>query len=117
MPRRKTDAWECAQCGWLWLPTTKENGVEILPEACPSRKCRSKLWNRPQPKPVEVAPGPRVHPWKAWRAAHKMTQEALSELLGITSRTVQNVEAGKVTPRAETQACFRALQARQERKS
>lgn len=41
-----------------------------------------------------------------------MTQQQLAFALGITERSVQNVESGKVTPRYTTQARFRDLQER-----
>ncbi len=34
-------AWECDLCGYVWLKVAGRD-----PKQCPSRKCRSRSWNR-----------------------------------------------------------------------
>ena len=36
----KTEAWRCDECGYVWLKKTAS-----VPERCPKRGCRSRLWD------------------------------------------------------------------------
>lgn len=50
----KTQVYECNQCGFMWIPQTKD------PERCPSRKCRAVDWNGPKRKKgVKLKRGPK----------------------------------------------------------
>lgn len=59
--------------------------------------------------------GQHARNWKAWRERRLMTQRQLAFALGITERSVQYIESGKVKPRSTTQARFRDLQERHKR--
>lgn len=62
-------------------------------------------------------PNPKTHAriWKRWRKSKLMSQSQLAAVLGITSRTVQNIEAGSVTPSYTSQSRFKELQERHKR--
>ena len=48
--------------------------------------------------------------WLEWRTIHRMTQEQLATALGITRRTIFNIENGKHTPCLSTRMKLQALQ-------
>lgn len=50
-----------------------------------------------------------AHTWRTWRKKKLMSQSQLAAALGITKRTVLNVEAGHHQPSYTTQARFRDL--------
>jgi DNA-binding XRE family transcriptional regulator len=50
--------------------------------------------------------------WKKFRKDRLFTQSKLAEVLGLSRRTVQLIEAGKVSPFPETLRKFQALKAR-----
>ena len=52
--------------------------------------------------------------WREFRRNFLFTQKKLGEVLGISRRTVQQVEAGLVTPLAETLRRFIILRRRHE---
>lgn len=47
--------------------------------------------------------------WKKWRLAKLMSQAKLAKAMGVTTRTVFNVESRRVTPSYTSQARFRDL--------
>ena len=56
---------QCEKCFWIWVSTASE-----LPEACPSRECRSREWNGPKkrvrkPKVRIELPKPKRVKWEA----------------------------------------------------
>ena len=44
----------------------------------------------------------RAEVWRKFRKDYLITQTRLADLLGISRRTVQQIEAGTVTPHGET---------------
>lgn len=53
--------------------------------------------------------------WKKFREANLMSQAGLARALGLSRRTVQNVELGSHAPNYTSQLRFRALKERYER--
>lgn len=51
----------------------------------------------------------RAREWKKFRRKFFFTQVRLADILGVSRRCVQNVEAGKVRPLASTLAVFEVL--------
>lgn len=51
----------------------------------------------------------RAHEWKGFRKARLFTQIRLADVLGISRRTVQQIEAGKVAPHPSTLGKFIGL--------
>jgi DNA-binding XRE family transcriptional regulator len=69
----------------------------------------------PRPKPTKAdleRREHRQHEWTEFRKEYMFTQVRLAELLGVCRRTVQLIEAGKVTPLPVTLRRFLALKAR-----
>lgn len=50
--------------------------------------------------------------WKRWRKSKLMSQRHIALALGLSERTVQNIEAGSVVPSYTSQARFKDLQER-----
>lgn len=50
--------------------------------------------------------------WKTWRKSKLMSQAKLAKAMGVTTRTVWNVESGRVTPSYTSQTRFKELQER-----
>ena len=53
--------WVCERCGFVWVVKFESPGVAIVPEQCPSSRCRKRSWNGvkkagrpPKVKPDEV---------------------------------------------------------------
>jgi len=51
----------------------------------------------------------RARQWKKFRKKHYFSQERLAQVLGISRRAVQYVEAGQLTPHASTLFKFEVL--------
>ena len=71
----------------------------------------------PRPKPTEEDLKDREdrrQEWKKFRKDRLFTQTKLAEVLGLSRRTVQLIEAGKVSPFPDTLRKFWALKARHE---
>lgn len=71
----------------------------------------------PKPKPTEEElelREKRRMEWRSFRLRFLFTQAKLAEILGVSRRTVQSVEAGRVTPATSTLRMFLALKARHE---
>lgn len=54
----------------------------------------------------------RSEEWYSFRKDNLFTQLRLAEVLGLSRRTVQMIEAGKITPHPNTLRLFEALQAK-----
>jgi DNA-binding XRE family transcriptional regulator len=54
----------------------------------------------------------RREEWRKFRKDHLFTQVKLAEVLGLSRRTVQLIEAGKVCPFPDTLRKFLALKAK-----
>jgi len=54
----------------------------------------------------------RQQEWRKFRKDHLFTQVKLAEVLGLSRRTVQLIEAGKVIPFPDTLRKFLALKAK-----
>lgn len=52
--------------------------------------------------------------WKKFREDNKLSQKFLAEVVGISRRTIQSVEAGLILPQKRTMDAFLALQAKYE---
>jgi len=52
--------------------------------------------------------------WRDWRLKKLLSQKQFARALGVTERTVQNIESGTSKPSLKSQRCFAALQARHE---
>jgi len=68
-----------------------------------------------RPKPTEEDKERRARrrtEWVEFRKEYLFTQKRLAEILGISRRTVQQIEAGLVTPLPQTLRNFLALKAR-----
>lgn len=71
----------------------------------------------PRPKPDEIDLEQRVerqHEWRTFRTRYLFSQKKLAEVLGISRRTVQEIEAGRITPHMETLRLFSRLKAKYE---
>ena len=42
--------WICAICGFVWVVKFDKPGEALMPEQCPSSKCRSRQWDGTAPK-------------------------------------------------------------------
>lgn len=68
-----------------------------------------------RPKPTEEDLERRTRrqaEWVEFRKEYLFTQKRLAEILGISRRTVQQVEAGLVTPLPDTLRSFLTLKAK-----
>ena len=54
----------------------------------------------------------RANEWIDFRKDNLFTQIRLAEVLGLSRRTVQMIEAGKITPHPNTLRLFEALQSK-----
>lgn len=54
----------------------------------------------------------RAIEWRAWMKENLFTEKKLSDVTGISRRTIQMIRAGKVTPHYNTLRTFAALQSR-----
>jgi transcriptional regulator with XRE-family HTH domain len=52
--------------------------------------------------------------WKRFREANKLSQKFLAEIIGISRRTIQSIESGKIIPQQRTLDAFRALSVKYE---
>ena len=52
--------------------------------------------------------------WSSFRTQYLLTQKRLAEVLGISRRTIQMIEGGKITPRANTLRKFLVLKSKYE---
>lgn len=50
--------------------------------------------------------------WKRFRDANKLSQKFLSEIIGISRRTIQSIESGQIIPQQRTVDAFKILQVR-----
>lgn len=53
--------------------------------------------------------------WKKWRLAKLMSQAKLAKAMGVTTRTIWNVESGRNSPSYTSQARFKELVERHRR--
>lgn len=71
----------------------------------------------PRPKPTEEDLNERQlrrREWVRFRKDFLFTQVKLADILGISRRTVQFIEAGELTPLVSTLRKFNALKAKHE---
>lgn len=71
----------------------------------------------PRPKPDENDLKVRVvrqREWCAFRTQYLFSQKKLAEVLGISRRTVQQIEAGRISPHQETLRLFSRLKEKYE---
>jgi transcriptional regulator with XRE-family HTH domain len=52
--------------------------------------------------------------WTNFRQKNKLSQKFLSEIIGVSRRTIQNIEAGSIIPQAATMKKFEDLRAKYE---
>ena len=50
--------------------------------------------------------------WKRWRKQHKMSRRRFAIAVGLTERTILNIEMGHTRPRLTSRIKFRELQKR-----
>lgn len=53
--------------------------------------------------------------WTKLREMNKLSQTFLSEIIGVSRRTIQSIEAGKIIPQAATIKKFEELRSKYER--
>ena len=56
----------------------------------------------------------RALEWQRFRTANMLSQKLLAEVIGISRRTIQSVEAGLLVPQERTLDAFKALQMKYE---
>jgi DNA-binding XRE family transcriptional regulator len=54
----------------------------------------------------------RAKDWKRFRSSNLMSQKTLSEVAGISRRTIQNVEAARENPQERILELFKKLQSK-----
>lgn len=54
----------------------------------------------------------RAEEWRSFRKNNLITQKKLSDILGISRRTIQQIEAGIITPHNSTLRIFAAYAAK-----
>lgn len=92
-----------------------ETGVDRAQVMRILKAMESGKMSRPKPEPEELeARKVRRVEWQRFRRGYLFTQVKLADVLGVSRRTVQKVEAGTTTPLAETLRRFNALRARHE---
>lgn len=64
-----------------------------------------------------MSPKNHAREWKRWRLGKLMSQAKLAKAMGVTTRTVWNVESGIVTPSYTSQARFKELVERHRKNS
>lgn len=65
---------------------------------------------RPKTTPEDIEKRKKIaKEWADFRYGHLFTQKKLAEILGISRRTVQMIEAGQVTPHGNTAKQFTDL--------
>ena len=52
--------------------------------------------------------------WTNFRQKNKLSQKFLSEIIGVSRRTIQNIEVGSIIPQAATMQKFLDLRAKYE---
>ncbi len=52
--------------------------------------------------------------WKRFRESNKLSQKFLAEIIGISRRTIQSIESGKIIPQQRTIDAFEALRVKYE---
>lgn len=55
---------------------------------------------------------PKNSEWKKWREKKLMSQAQMARAMGITERTIQNIEAGVVKPSLKSRRKFAQLRER-----
>lgn len=71
----------------------------------------------PRPKPTAddlKERKTRAKEWRTFRRSFKVTQRKLEDILGISRRTIQMVEAAKISPHAATLTKFEITKNRYE---
>jgi DNA-binding XRE family transcriptional regulator len=53
--------------------------------------------------------------WKQFRLDHALTQKFLSEIVGVSRRTIQSIESGGIIPQEGTIAKFEELRKKYEK--
>ena len=72
---------------------------------------------RPKATPQDIRERKvRARVWREFRRIHLFTQSRLAETVGISRRTVQQIEGGRITPYAETLRLFEVIKKKHERK-
>jgi len=52
--------------------------------------------------------------WFRFRQANKLSQNLLAEITGVSRRTIQSIESGKIIPQSATIKAFEELKAKYE---
>jgi len=47
--------------------------------------------------------------WKRFRSANSLSQKFLAEIVGVSRRTIQSIESGKIIPQQRTLDAFEGL--------
>jgi len=63
----------------------------------------------------EVAALERAEEWKMFRRNHMFTQRRLAQMIGVSRRTIQQVENGYITPHQQTVRLFEAFKRKHTR--
>ena len=56
----------------------------------------------------------RAQEWQGFREANKLSQKFLAEIIGVSRRTIQSIEAGQIIPQKATLEKFTKLQEKYE---
>lgn len=56
----------------------------------------------------------RAEEWRQFRRNHLFTQTRLADIVGISRRTIQQIEAGKITPHPDTLRVFATFRKKHE---
>ncbi len=76
---------------------------------------RNPKWPGTTPMTRRIHGDPRrdyASEWKRWRRERRWTQEQEAEVLGLTRKTIRDIEKGKHPPRLSTREKMAALQER-----
>jgi hypothetical protein len=93
MPIVMVEAFECAVCGWQWLPRSGEHR-----EQCPNRECRSRAWNGQQrQKQGVIAPPEPQRPVSGHPTKPKTRNPAVTEASQPTDQAPSLTAAGCVS--------------------
>ena len=52
--------------------------------------------------------------WRRFRTANVLSQKFLAEIVGISRRTIQSIESGKIIPQQRTMDAFNSLKLKYE---
>jgi DNA-binding XRE family transcriptional regulator len=70
---------------------------------------------RPKPTSRDISDRKvRATEWKEFRRDYLFTQKRLADIVGVSRRTIQKIEAAIVTPHPDTLRLFRAIQKKYE---